>query len=199
MNGRKRFIITDRLGLLVTARVLAASRQDRDGARGALVAASVAAPAMRHVFAESGFAGRLVDWARETLDTTIEIARKPSEQKGFAVQPRRWVVERTLAWLTAQRRLARDYERHQKYPKRSSAGPRSQAWPAASPEAYPTDGNPGAPSLGPNQPFSNTLLEAEVLPAGHGRLDKPVHDVRGRLGKESLVIVGFSSCSARHQ
>ena len=45
------------------------------------------------------------------MSTTVEIVRKPAEQKGFAVHPRRWVVERTLAWLTAHRRLARDYER----------------------------------------------------------------------------------------
>lgn len=47
-----------------------------------------------------------------TLRTTVSVVRKPADQKGFAVLPRRWAVERTLAWLTAQRRLARDYERH---------------------------------------------------------------------------------------
>ena len=66
---------------------------------------------VRYVFADSGFAGRFVDWARDTLETTVEIVRKPADQRGFAAQPRRWVVERTLAWLTANRRLARDYER----------------------------------------------------------------------------------------
>lgn len=111
INGRKRFIITDTLGLLVTVWVLAASWQDRDGAKGALVATALAAPSMRHLFADQGFAGRLVDWAHEVTRTTIEIVRKPADQHGFAVQPRRWVVERTLAWLTACRRLARDYER----------------------------------------------------------------------------------------
>ncbi|MGN9914696.1 transposase [Phytohabitans sp. LJ34] len=61
INGRKRFIVTDTLGLLVTVWVLAASWQDRDGAKGALVAATLAAPSMRHIFADQGFAGRLVD------------------------------------------------------------------------------------------------------------------------------------------
>lgn len=111
VNGRKRFIVTDTLGLLVTVRVLAASWQDRDGAKGALVAAALAAPSKRYVFADQGFAGRPVDWAHVILKTTIEIVRKPADQRGFAVNPRRWVVERTLAWLTACRRLARDYER----------------------------------------------------------------------------------------
>ncbi|HEX4816898.1 MAG TPA: transposase [Nonomuraea sp.] len=58
-----------------------------------------------------GFAGRLVDWARDTLRTTLEILRKPADQHGFSIISRRWAVERTLAWLTACRRLAHDYER----------------------------------------------------------------------------------------
>ncbi|MBE1584397.1 transposase [Nonomuraea angiospora] len=52
-----------------------------------------------------------MDWARDTLHTTLEIVPKPADQRGFSVISRRWVVERTLAWLTACRRLARDYER----------------------------------------------------------------------------------------
>ena len=111
INGRKRFIVTDTTGLLVTVAVMAASWQDRDGAKTALLGAYPATP-MRHVFADQGFAGRLVDWARDRLRTTIEIVRKPADQRGFNVISRRWVVERTLAWLTAYRRLARDYERH---------------------------------------------------------------------------------------
>ena len=111
INGRKRFIVTDTAGLLITVAVLAASWQDRDGGKTALLGAYLTSP-VRHVFADQGFAGRFVDWARDTLKTTVEIVRKPAEQRGFAVHPRRWVVERTLAWLTAHRRLARDYERH---------------------------------------------------------------------------------------
>ncbi|MFI6079352.1 IS5 family transposase [Actinoplanes sp. NPDC051343] len=110
INGRKRFIVTDTAGLLITVAVLAASWQDRDGGKTALLGVYLSSP-VRYVFADSGFAGRFVDWARDTLRTTVEIVRKPADQRGFAVQPRRWVVERTLAWLTANRRLARDYER----------------------------------------------------------------------------------------
>jgi len=110
INGRKRFIITDTLGLLITAWVLAASWQDRDGAKGALVA-TYTATGIRHIFADQGFAGRLVEWAKSMLSTTIEIVRKPADQRGFVVHPVRWIVERSLAWLTAHRRLARDYER----------------------------------------------------------------------------------------
>ncbi|MGW4412128.1 IS5 family transposase [Nonomuraea sp. NPDC004702] len=110
VNGRKRFIITDTTGLLITVAVMAASWQDRDGAKTALLSAYLATP-IRYVFADQGFAGRLVDWSRETPRTTLEIVRKPADQRGFSVISRRWVVERTLAWLTACRRLARDYER----------------------------------------------------------------------------------------
>ncbi|MFC5163104.1 IS5 family transposase [Nonomuraea angiospora] len=107
VNGRKRFIITDTTGLLVTVAVMAASWQDRDGAKTALLSAYLTTP-IRHVFGLRGTAG---DWARDTLHTTLEIVPKPADQRGFSVISRRWVVERTLAWLTACRRLARDYER----------------------------------------------------------------------------------------
>lgn len=112
MAGRKRFIVTGTPGLLITVTVCAASVQDRDGAKGALLGLYLTSPTCRFVFADAGFAGRLVGWAAQTLRTTIDIARKPADQKGFAVLPRRWAVERTLAWLTAHRRLARDYERN---------------------------------------------------------------------------------------
>jgi transposase len=110
INGRKRFIVTDTLGLLLTVVVCAASMQDRDGAKPALLQAYLASP-VRFVFADAAFAGRLLEWAARFLRTTIHVVRKPAGQQGFAVIPRRWAVERTLAWLTAHRRLARDYER----------------------------------------------------------------------------------------
>jgi transposase len=110
VNGRKRFIVTDTLGLLVGVTVLAASWQDRDGAKTALLGVYLSTP-IRYVFADQGFAGTLVDWARRTLRMVIDIVRKPAGQRGFEVHRKRWVVERTLAWLTAHRRLARDYER----------------------------------------------------------------------------------------
>ncbi|MGH8920533.1 MAG: IS5 family transposase [Actinomycetes bacterium] len=111
INGRKRFITTDTLGLLITVTVLSAGLQDRDGAKTALLAHYLSSRA-RFLFADGGFAGRLLDWAHAILATTLQIVRKPADQRGFAVIPRRWAVERTLAWLTAHRRLARDYERH---------------------------------------------------------------------------------------
>jgi transposase len=110
VNGRKRFIVTDTLGLLLTVVVLSASVQDRDGAKPALLATYLGT-SVRFVFADAGFAGRLLDWAQTILRTTLHIVRKPADQRGFAVIPRRWAVEWTFGWLTAHRRLARDYER----------------------------------------------------------------------------------------
>jgi transposase len=110
VNGRKRFIVTDTLGLLLTVVVVTAAVQDRDGAKPALLQAYLCTR-VRFVFADGAFAGRLLDWAHTILRTTLHVVRKPAGQRGFAVIPRRWAVERTFAWLTAHRRLARDYER----------------------------------------------------------------------------------------
>ena len=80
---------------------------------GSSTAAAIAAhPPHVTGYSRSGFAGRLLEWATQILATTISIVGKPADQRGFAVIPRRWAVERTLAWPTAHRRPARDYERH---------------------------------------------------------------------------------------
>lgn len=99
------------MGLLITVMVCAASVQDRDGAKSALLGTCLSARRCRLVFADGDFAGRLVEWATRVLGILVEVVRKPGEQKGFSVLPRRWAVERTLAWVIAHRRLARDYER----------------------------------------------------------------------------------------
>ncbi len=111
VNGRKRFIITDTLGLLLSVLVLPASVQDRDGARRIMVDHYFDHWRCRLLFADGGFAGRFVDWAGEVMKTSVEIVRKNPGQRGFEALPKRWVVERTLSWITAHRRLARDYER----------------------------------------------------------------------------------------
>jgi transposase len=67
-------------------------------------------PFVEHVFADGGYAGRLVEWARDKTHVTLEIVRRMPWMKGFVVIRRRWVVERTFAWIMKCRRLARDYE-----------------------------------------------------------------------------------------
>ena len=111
INGRKRHIITDTLGLLLVVMVTAASIQDRDGGRGILKLLKGALPGVRHIFADGGYQGQLIALAKRAFQVVVEVVKKPAEQIGFAVLPRRWVVERTFSWLLRWRRLVRDYER----------------------------------------------------------------------------------------
>src|SRR5207253_10841841 len=68
-------------------------------------------PAVRLAWADGGYAGKLVTWAKTALKLTLQIVRRPDDLHTFQVLPRRWVVERTLAWITRHRRTVRDYER----------------------------------------------------------------------------------------
>ncbi|MFJ1758661.1 IS5 family transposase [Kitasatospora sp. NPDC088134] len=109
-NGRKRHIIVDCLGLLLMVLVTPADTTDRDAACGMLPHLVARYRTIRLLWADGGYTGRLVDWAKDTLRLTLEIVKRSDAQSGFVVLPRRWVVERTLAWLMRSRRLARDYE-----------------------------------------------------------------------------------------
>jgi transposase len=109
VNGRKRHILVDTLGLLVAVYVTAANTQDRDAARTLLEYAALTG--IGQVWADSGYHGEVIAWAAATLAVTIAIVERQPGVKGFQVLPRRWVVERTLAWITRRRRCARDYER----------------------------------------------------------------------------------------
>jgi putative transposase len=90
--------------------VHAASVQDRDGAKLLLSGCKDTFPRLELVWADAGYRGQLVDWAKSACDLTLEIVEKPADQKGFSVLKRRWVVERTFAWLGRYRRLAKDYD-----------------------------------------------------------------------------------------
>ena len=109
--GRKRHILTDTLGLLVGAIVHTADVQDRDGAPRLLKAFCDAFPSLRHVFADGAYAGGKLQGALANLGKwTLEIVKRSDAARGFVVLPRRCVVERTLAWLNRNRRLAKDFE-----------------------------------------------------------------------------------------
>src|SRR5665811_18748 len=110
-NGRKRHIVTDTLGLLVVVLVTAASVQDRDGGRLVLNRARMAMPSIVLVWADGGYAGKLVAFAQHYLKMVVQIVKKPAGQTTFEVLPRRWVVERTLSWISRCRRQSKDYER----------------------------------------------------------------------------------------
>lgn len=111
INGRKRHIVTDTLGLLVVVLVTTAGLQDRDGGRRVLAKTKMKMPSIALVFADGGYAGKLLAFAACYMRIAVEIVRRPAGQRTFEVLPRRWVIERTLSWLMRTRRLARDYER----------------------------------------------------------------------------------------
>ena len=110
VNGRKRHIAVDTQGLPLAVMVTPASTQDRAAAWPLLTHLRHTNTRARHVWADGGYSGYPVETATD-LDFTIEIVNRPRNHPGFVVLPRRWVVERTLAWITRHRRCVRDYER----------------------------------------------------------------------------------------
>ena len=111
VNGRKRHLAVNTTGLLLEVLATPASVQDRDAARPLLFNLHRARRRVRRAWADSVYAGKLQPWAATYLKLTVEIVKRPQNQHTFEVLPRRWVVERTLAWITSYRRCARDYER----------------------------------------------------------------------------------------
>jgi transposase len=111
VKGRKRHILVDTVGHLWKIVVHSADIQDRDGAKLLLMAL----PLMLHlriqiIWADGGYRGTLIEWCWQLMKATLTIVSPPPEQQGFSVLPRRWVVERTFAWLGNYRRLSKDYE-----------------------------------------------------------------------------------------
>jgi transposase len=110
-NGRKRHVVTDTCGWLLAVLVTGAHVQDRDAGRLLLCILHAVFPTIRLVWADGGYAGKLVDYATAMLGITVQIVSKLAGQVGFVVLPRRWCVERTFSWINRCRRAVRDYER----------------------------------------------------------------------------------------
>jgi transposase len=110
VNGRKRHIAVDTLGLLLVVVVTAASIQDRDGAVPLLALLRERFSTITMTWADGGYGGRLVVWAKKVLRLTVTVVKRTEDTVGFVVLPRRWVVERTFAWISKHRRCVRDYE-----------------------------------------------------------------------------------------
>jgi putative transposase len=111
--GRKRHILVDTLGLLLLVVVHWAGTQDRDGARAVLGTLAHSFSKLRKIWADGIYTGGLAEWVRELRGRNriaLEIVKRTDDMKGFRVLPRRWVVERTFAWLSFHRRLSKDYE-----------------------------------------------------------------------------------------
>jgi putative transposase len=112
VNGRKRHIVVDTVGNLLEVVVHAANIQDYQGAKSVLLKLSETVSSLKKLWADGIYKnGGWVDWVRETFHIALDIVERDPGQVGFKVLPRRWVVERTFAWLGRYRRLSQDYER----------------------------------------------------------------------------------------
>ncbi len=139
VRGRKRHLLVDTEGLVLGARVHSARVHDEDGIKLLLESARIELSRLKHLWVDAGYRGRGRRWAEEILGLSVEVVRKPQKPlpekvakawaeewakegravdwqrlmppKGFQVLPRRWVVERTFAWISHNRRMAKDYER----------------------------------------------------------------------------------------
>jgi len=139
VEGRKRHLLVDTEGLVLEARVHSARVPDQDGIRLLLDPARERLVRLAHLWVDAGYQGRARRWAEEVMGVSVEIVRKPPKPvpeevakrwaaewakegkevdwqrlmppKSFRVLPRRWVVERTFAWICHNRRMAKDYER----------------------------------------------------------------------------------------
>ena len=109
IKGRKRHILVDTLGLVLTVLVHAANTADVTAARMLLAEASFTQPSVEQVWADQGYQGKRLQQVAQGCDLNLEVVKR--QHKQFEVLPRRWVVERTFAWLGKQRRLSKDYER----------------------------------------------------------------------------------------
>nr|WP_218937022.1 IS5 family transposase [Wolbachia endosymbiont of Carposina sasakii] len=110
IKGRKRHIIVDTIGLIITADVHSAGIQDRDGALNLFTQAKRKAPTLQRFLADQGYIGKLQNYCLLKTGCLLTITKKAADAVGFQVIPKRWIVERTFAWLSNFRRMSKDYE-----------------------------------------------------------------------------------------
>jgi len=128
VNGRKRHLVTDTLGLLLAVLVTTANVQDRDAALPAVDLAKEKVPGIRKLYVDGGYAGQATQQIRQRHEIDVEVVRHPANRnvgrwhdgqlplweapKGFVVLPKRWVIERTNAWNDRPRRMNKDHDRN---------------------------------------------------------------------------------------
>jgi putative transposase len=111
VKGRKRHLLVDILGLVLVAWISSADVQDRDATAAVLPLAAEQFPTLQKIWADGAYEGPRVEQIAQQTGIEVEVVKRSDKDKGFVVQPKRWIVERTLAWLSRERRLAKDYER----------------------------------------------------------------------------------------
>jgi putative transposase len=112
VKGRKRHILVDTLGLLLSVYVTPADFHDTKGARCLLAGLAPLLPRLKKIWADAAYRGQeLAEWCLTQGNWDLEAVSRQPGTRGFSVLPRRWVVERTLSWISRNRRFSKDYER----------------------------------------------------------------------------------------
>ena len=110
VRGRKRQVLVDTLGNLLRVWVPPADESDTAGGTRLLTGLAAVFGRLALLWVDQGYKATFVTWVQTHLGWRVEVVQKPAGQQGFAVQPKRWLVERSIAWLTRPRRLSKDYE-----------------------------------------------------------------------------------------
>jgi putative transposase len=112
VNGRKRHLLVDTLGLPISVYVTPADTHDTQGARQLLAGLKYFVPRLKTIWADAAYRGQeLADWCKAQGDWDLDVVERAAGVRGFAVVPKRWIVERTFGWLSRYRRMSKDYER----------------------------------------------------------------------------------------
>jgi putative transposase len=113
VKGRKRHILVDTIGLILKVLVSEANVGEREGAAWLLLAIVGLFSRLKLIWVDGGYAGEeFAAWVKRCIKVRLQVVERDPEKKGFQKLPRRWVVERTFAWLNNARRLSKDYEFH---------------------------------------------------------------------------------------
>lgn len=112
IKGRKRHLLVDTLGLPISVYVTPADMHDTQGARRLLTGLKDFVPRLKKIWADAAYRGEeLANWCKAQGDWDLEVVERIPGVRGFAVLPKRWIVERTFGWLSRNRRMSKDYER----------------------------------------------------------------------------------------